>query len=56
MIEKSFRKTKTNEDHGKKQIKAIEDHVNQLVASKELVKKDFNIDSDGIPHEEQKNI
>ena len=32
------------EDQGKKQIKAIEDHVKQLVKSNELIKNYFNID------------
>ena len=46
--------TKTIENQGKKQIKAIQDHGKQLVESNELIKKDFNIDRDIIPHEEQK--
>ena len=40
------------EDHGKKQIKAIEDHGKQLVESNAQVKKDFNVDIDRIPLEE----
>ena len=44
------------EDQGKKQIKATEDHEKQLVESNELIKKDFNIDRDSVPHEEQKKI
>ena len=52
---KAFEKqTKTIEYQGKKQIKAIEDHEIQLVKSNELIKKDFNIDRDSIPLEEQK--
>ena len=42
------------EDQGKKQIKAIEDHGKQLVESNALLKKDFNVDIDRIPFEEQK--
>ena len=38
------------EDQGKKQEKAIEDHRKQLVAPNELIKKDFNIERDSIPH------
>ena len=38
------------EDQGKKQVKAIEDHRKQLVAPNELIKKDFNIERDSIPH------
>ena len=34
----------------------IEDHDKQLVESNELLKKDFDIDRDSIPYEEQKNI
>ena len=44
------------EDQGEKQIKAIEDHEKQVVESNKLVKKDFNIDRDSIPFEEQKKI
>ena len=52
---KAFKKTtKAIENEGKKQIKAIEDHVEQLVESNELIKKDFKIDRDSIPHEEHK--
>ena len=54
-LEKALEKQiKTIEDQVKKQIKAIEDHGKQLVESNELIKKDFNIDRDSIPHEEQK--
>ena len=48
--------TKTTENQGEKQIKAFEYHEKQLIESNELVKKDFNIDKDGISLEEQKNI
>ena len=50
------KQTETIEDQGKIQIKAIENHTKQLVESNELIKKDFNIDRDSIPREEQKNI
>ena len=50
------KQTKTIEDKDEKQIKAIEDHGKQLVESNEFIKKDFNIDRDSIPLEEQKNI
>ena len=50
------KQTKTNEEQSKKQIKGIEDPGKQLVKSNELIKKDFNIDRDGIPLEEQKKI
>ena len=33
-----------NEDEGKKQIKAVEDHEKQLVEPDELITKDFNIE------------
>ena len=52
MIEQAKR-TKTIEDQVEKEVKAIEDHGKQ---SNALVKKDFNIDRDSIPLEEQKNI
>ena len=39
-----------------KQIKLIEDHGKQLVESNELIKKDFNIDRDGVSLDEQKII
>ena len=48
------KQTKTIEDQGKKQIKAIEDHGKQLAEFNKLVKKNFNIDRDSIPLEEQK--
>ena len=50
------KQTNTIENQDKKQIKEIEDHGNQLVESNELIKKDFNIDRDSIPLEEQKKI
>ena len=41
---KSFKKqTKTIEDQGKKQIKAIENHLEQLVEPNELIQNDFII-------------
>ena len=49
-LEKSLEKQKMIEDQGKKQVKAIEDHRKQLVATNELIKKDFNIERDSIPH------
>ena len=52
---KHFKKqTKTIEDQEEKQIKALEYHGKQLIESNELVKKDFNIDKDGISLEEQR--
>ena len=35
-------------------MRSIEDHGKQMVESNELIKKNFNIDIDSIPHEEQK--
>ena len=55
-IRKSFWKTKTIEDQGKRQIKAIEKYETQLVQSNEFIEKDFNIDRDSIPLKEQKKI
>ena len=47
-------------DQGKKQIETIEDHVKQLAESNELIKKDFNIDTNNILpeqiEEQQKNL
>ena len=37
------KQTKTIEDQGKKQIKAIENHLEQLVESNELIQNDFSI-------------
>ena len=52
---KAFEKqTKTIEDQGKMQIKEIEYHRKQIIESNELIKKDFNIDRDGVPLKEQK--
>ena len=48
------KQTKRIEDQGQKQIKAMEDHGKKLVEPNELIKIDFNIDRDSIPHEEQK--
>ena len=42
------------EDPGEKQIKALEEHGKQLAEYNELVKKDFNMNKDSIPLEEQK--
>ena len=43
-----------DQDQDKIQLKAIEDYGKQLVESNQLIKKDFNIDRDSIPHAEQK--
>ena len=52
---KSFEKqTKTIEEQGKKQIKANEDNEKHLAESNKLIKKDFHIDRDSIPLDEQK--
>ena len=48
------KKTQTIYYQDKKQIKAIEDHVKQLVEFNKLIKKDLNIDIDSIPLEEEK--
>ena len=54
---KTFEKqTKVIEIQGKKQIKAIKDHGKLLVESDEPFKKDFNIDRDSVPFEEQNKI
>ena len=46
-IGKAFEKqTKTIEEQGTKQIKAIDDHGKKLAESNELIKKDYNIDRD----------
>ena len=50
------KQTKTMKDQGEKQIKAVEDHGKQLVESNEIVKREFNIDRDSVPLEEQKKI
>ena len=50
------KQTKMIEEQDKKQIKAIEDNGRQLDKSNELIKKDFNINRDNIPFDEQKNI
>ena len=44
------------EDQGKKQTKALKEQVKQFVESNELVKKDFNINRDSIPFDEQKEM
>ena len=52
---KAFGKqTKKIEDQSKNQLKAIEDHGKQLVESNELINKDFNINRDSMPFDEQK--
>ena len=52
---KAFEKqTRTIENQGLKQIKAIEDHGKELAESNELIKVGFNIDTDSIPLEGQK--
>ena len=54
-LSKAFEKQiKTIEDQGEKQIKAFEEHEKQLVESNELIKKDFNVEKNSIPLEEQK--
>ena len=50
VLEKTFWRS-TQKAH-----KAIEDRGKQLAESNELIKKDFNIDRDSIPHEEQIKI
>ena len=55
-IGKAFEKQiKTIQNQGEKQIKATEGHGKQLVESNELIKKNFNINKDSIPLEEQRN-
>ena len=47
------------EDQGKKQIETVEDHGKQLAESNELIKNDFNIDTNNIlpeQKEEQQKI
>ena len=46
------KQTKTIEDKGKKQIKAIKDHIKHYFESNQLIKNDFNIGRDSILHEE----
>ena len=53
---KAFEKHKNNWRSKKKKIRTLEEHEKQLVESNELIKKDFNIDKDSIPLEEQKKI
>ena len=50
------KQTKTIENQGEKQIKELEEHGKQLIESNELIKNDFNIDRDGVPLKEQKEI
>ena len=44
------------EDQGKMQTKALKEQAKQFVESNELAKKDFNINTDSIPFDEQKKI
>ena len=44
------------EDQEEKQIKVIENREKQPVESDKIVKKDFNVDRESGPLEEQKNI
>lgn len=37
-------------------MKGIKDHGKQLIEYNEFIKKDFNVDRDSIPLEEQNNI
>ena len=54
LIGKALEKqTKTIENQGKNQIKAVEDHGIEMVLSNELFKKDFNVGRDSIIIEEQ---
>ena len=49
LIGKALEKqTKTIENQGKNQIKAVEDHGIEMVLSNELFKKDFNVGRDSI--------
>ena len=50
------KQTKMIEDQGKKQIKAVEVYLKQLVESSKVIKKNFNINRDSTPLEEQKKI
>ena len=57
LLEKSLEKQiKSIEDQGKMQIPAIEDHGKQSAESNEPIKKDFDVNRNSIPLEEQKNI
>ena len=52
---KEFEKQiKTIKDKEETQIKTRDEHGKQLPESNELIKKDFNIDNDSLPLEEQK--
>ena len=56
-LSKAFEKQiKTIKDQGEKQTKAVGKNGKQLVESNELIKKDFNIDKDSVPLEEQKEM
>ena len=37
-------------------MKGIKDHGKQLIEYNEFIKKDFNVDRDSIPLEEQKKV
>ena len=50
------KQTKTIEDLGKKQIKAIEMHVKPLIESNELIKNNFNIDRDSTSFKEPRKV
>ena len=50
------KQTKTIEDLGKKQIKAIEVHVKPLIESNELNKNNFNIDRDSTSFKEPRKV
>ena len=50
------KQTKTIEDLGKKQIKAIEVHVKPLIESNELIKNNFNIDRDSTSFKEPRKV
>ena len=54
---KAFEKqTKTIEDQGKKQIRAIKESRKQITESNDVAKNAFNIDRSGVSHEKQKEI
>ena len=53
---KAFERQKNNCRSRQKVNKTIEDHGKQLAESNELIKKDFDVDWDIVPLNEQKNI
>ena len=53
---KAFERQKNNWRSRQKVNKTIEDHGKQLAESNELIKKDFDVDWDIVPLNEQKNI